>query len=260
MRDTTYSPSPANSLRGLTTMFTSPLRSRLTRREYQSVLTHYLYIRAQSSLLPSPIGNKGERIRAGSGRGEGFPADHLPTSVIGEESVRPRGKGIHLGEPQLLRQRESLPIDLRTPYHEHFPQRGASPQGFLQRGADLQAGVLWQRGWRGKSSTAGEHDVVTMGQGSVGQRLIGLAPHDDSVPPRQLAESRHVLGQVEEQLALAAYRPVTGHGGYELHFHGRVTTWGAAGGRCVLLTRHSCGYRLLALWPMFLANPRGWRP
>lgn len=54
--------------------------------------------------------------------------------------------------------------------------------------------------------------IATVGQGTVGQGLESLAPHDDRVAGGQLFEMGQVFGQMPGQLIVIANGPAWRHG------------------------------------------------
>lgn len=77
--------------------------------------------------------------------------------------------------------------------------------GFLQAVVDLAT-------VDGGGVTA-DDDIDAMGQWPRGQRLEGLAPHDDGMVCGESLEALQVFGEVPQQLVVVAYGTVGSNGG-----------------------------------------------
>lgn len=71
------------------------------------------------------------------------------------------------------------------------------PQCLFWRSIYLTPGQLCDR--------PAQHDVASPGQRAVGQRGIGLAPHEHGVAPGQLLEAGKILRDMPGKRAVSAY-------------------------------------------------------
>ena len=136
----------------------------------------------------------------------GFFVFHLPVAVVGEEGIRLCRDVVHLGQTQTVSQRQRLLIDPCTTYDVDVLVGPATRQGSVQRGVDITAGQLLD--------CCGQHHIATVGQGTLGQRQVGVASHDDGMACGQRLEAFQVVGQPVDEFVLESDGAVLRHRSY----------------------------------------------
>ena len=121
----------------------------------------------------------------------------LPVVFVGrEEGVGLGGGVIDLRETEAVGNGQGLTIDRSSADDIDVLVGGAVLQGFFQRGIDITA--------RDSSGAAGENDVTTVGQGSLGQGEESVPAHDDGMACGEGLETLQVVREPVDQLVLKA--------------------------------------------------------
>ena len=143
---------------------------------------------------------------------------HLPFCLLpylwvdgGEPGVCLWGGSIHLGEAEPMGEGERLMIHAVASDDVDLLLGIAVAEGLLEGGIDF--------GSRAGDALTGEDDVAPVGQGTLGQRLEGLAPHHDGMPRGEGLEALQVVGEMKQQLVVEADGPVAVYGG-DNGYHG----------------------------------------
>ena len=121
----------------------------------------------------------------------------LPVVFVGrEEGVGLGGGVVDLCETEAVGNGQGLTIDRSSADDIDVFVGGAVLQGFFQRGIDITA--------RDSSGAAGENDVTTVGQGSLGQGEESVPAHDDGMASGEGLETLQVVREPVNQLVLKA--------------------------------------------------------
>ena len=138
---------------------------------------------------------------------------HLSPFPVGREEGVGLGWGVvHLGQAKAVGALHRLTVYTGASYHIHILVGLAVCKGLFQRTKTLATLEILRR--------AAEHDVAAVGQCPFGQRLKGLAAHDDGVASGELLKPLQVFGQPVYQAVLVADGEVLGHGSDDVDAHG----------------------------------------
>ena len=126
----------------------------------------------------------------------GIAENGQPVAAVskGEEGIGILWQIVDEGDIELLRQRQGLAIDAGTSEDEDlFLSRLAGSKGSGKGGEDFGAR-------EGEGGVVAQDEVTAVGQGTVRERLEGLASHDDGMARSKRLETLQVIRQVVEQL------------------------------------------------------------
>ena len=94
-------------------------------------------------------------------------------------------------------QRKCFTVDGGSAHDKHLFLIAYVRKALFERTIYLTPGQLCDR--------LAQHDVASPGQRAVGQRGIGLAPHEHGVTPGQLLEAGKILRDMPGERAVGAY-------------------------------------------------------
>ena len=125
-----------------------------------------------------------------------FAEGDMPLRFVphGEEGIGRRGRGVDMGETQLVGQRHGGGIELRTADDEDFGI-ACECNCLFERCGDFGVGPRLTDGAR-------NDDVSAIGECALGQRLVGVASHDDGMARGERFEAAQVVAERIEQLVV----------------------------------------------------------
>lgn len=129
--------------------------------------------------------------------------DYSPCAVVGEEGVGMGRRVVHLRQTQTVGQRHRLLVDAGSTYYIYVLLRRAALECGFEGGVDVAARQLFHR--------RRQHHVAAVGQCALGQRQVGVAPHDDGMAGGELFEPFQVIGQPVDEFVLETDGPVFSH-------------------------------------------------
>ena len=124
---------------------------------------------------------------------------------FGEEGIGLGGHVVHHGEVYAFGQADGLSIQFTSTDDVDVFGVVALHQCFFDTSVALCILIM-------QSLLTAEYNVASVGQCTFGERLEGLAPHDDSVTRSELLEAFEVVGQAIEQLVVEAYGIIFSYG------------------------------------------------